>query len=439
MNEKQRSLVLTALVTGALFRMWYLFVWHRANDHVYSDMAGYVQWAQRFWDPQTIADTVHAPGTPLYYALLYSLDPRWNLAIMAQWGLSVGCIVLLWRIGALCYGGWVGPLTALAAAAYFPFTHYAAFFLAENPFMFFLLLGFWAVLHADRAQSLGRALAWGLLAGLACGVAASFKNAVLGPLAVTGVGYVALAVRQRRRTWIPIAVGTAFGLAAIYTPMTLRCSRLAGHFCVAASNTGMNMLIGHYGKKGPFYWEDRARNITFMFQSPTTVLRGYKEPVHFPFGAYDSASNFSTLKEYLLSHPTEALELSLDNVWDLFAAPTLWPSSTYGPVDWGATSQHVYWYGILAPGLLYLLMCASRRTSYRLGTQEVLLTLPLLGIMLTVFLSVSEGRYRIPFDGLMMVLAARACTVAWNETSVRYKVRRRRLQKLADERTPTSI
>lgn len=435
MNEKQRTVSRIALASGALLRMWYLFVWHRANDHVYSDMAGYVEWAKRFFDPNTIADTIHAPGTPLYYGVLYLLDPHWNLAIMAQWLLCVGSMLLLGRIGALCYGGWVGPLTLVAAAAYFPFTHYASFFLAENPFMFFLLLGFVATLHADRARSILRALGWGLGAGLACGVAAAFKNAVLGALLVTGTGYMALCVRQRRRAWIPIALGTLMGLAALHVPMAMRCTRLAGHFCMAASNTGMNMLIGHYGKKGPFYWEDHPRNITFMFQSPTSSLRGYKEAVHLPFGAYDSESNFRALRSYLLQNPLEALELSVDHVWELFAMPTLWPSGTYGPIDWGATFQHVYWYAILAPGLLYLLVCASRRTPYRLGSQEVLLMLPLVGIMLTVFLSVAEVRYRIPFDGLMMVLAARAYTVAYSELSVRRKQRRRHLQRLAEEST----
>ena len=41
------------------------------------------------------------------------------------------------------------------------------------------------------------------------------------------------------------------------------------------------------------------------------------------------------------------------------------------------------------------------------GLPEALLFLPMLGLMLGVFLTIGEARYRIPFDGFMILLAAR--------------------------------
>jgi hypothetical protein len=38
---------------------------------------------------------------------------------------------------------------------------------------------------------------------------------------------------------------------------------------------------------------------------------------------------------------------------------------------------------------------------------EWLLLLPVLGVMATVFASIGEVRYRVPFDGFLIVLAAR--------------------------------
>jgi hypothetical protein len=38
---------------------------------------------------------------------------------------------------------------------------------------------------------------------------------------------------------------------------------------------------------------------------------------------------------------------------------------------------------------------------------EWLLLAPLLGLMATVFVTIGEVRYRVPFDGLLIVLAAR--------------------------------
>lgn len=408
LSRTERRLAWTTAVVAAALRLVWIVVLHPPTRHVYSDMAGYVERAQRlFTTPPTIADTLYPPGTSVLLGLLYRLDPAQNLAGLTQWLISLGVLALVWAIARRLYGNRVALAALGIAALYPPLTHYAALFLAENPFTLALLLTLWCGLRALAAERPPAVLSWALLCGVSLGLAAAFKNTVFAPFLLTA-GFGLFWSLRRRRFSPALAIGLVLGASALLVPLAERCTRLSeGRFCPGANNIAMNVLMGHYGRNGPYHWHDAARGFDFEFTSPSASWRGYAGKVWLPFGAYDSAPNLAAARDWVRAHPAEALRLSVDSVGDLFFTPTLWPVLQIGTVDLGAWSQRAFWLLILLPALLHL---ASRTPAMlRLAPSalpEWLLLLPLLGLAATVFLSIGETRHRVPFDPLLIVLAA---------------------------------
>ncbi len=390
--------------------MIYGLVIHPAPQHIYSDMEGYVKRALRVFGPQPehIADTIYTPGTSIFYGVLHALDPSWALCAVAQWLLSLGIMGLVWLLARRFYGNAAAVVALALATVHFPFVHYSALFLAENPFTFSCLLWLWLAVRAIDEEDLLRKLAWGVAAGLAAGLAASFKSQICVPLGLVGLFYAGFALRHRRPDLLALALSSALGAAVLFAPMAERCTRLSeGRFCLLANNMGMTVLMGHYGRNGLYRWYDEPRNVRFYFTSPSASLRGYAHTVDLQFGAYDTAANLQAAIGWTREHPLDALDLSLDNVWDLFASGSLWPLAIYANVDFGAWSQRFSWLFVFLPAATWILRRV--RAMARLDADalpEWLLLLPLLGIAATSFLSIGETRYRVPFDGFLIVLAA---------------------------------
>ncbi len=412
LTSLQLRIVWASWIVGALARLLYIDVVHPATLFIFSDMAGYVDRARNFFGgrPQTIADTIYPPGASIFFGLLYQLDPAWNLALLVQWLLSLGIMGLLWSLARRLYGNGVAVATLALIALYFPTIHYAALFLAENPFTFLLLLTLRLFIQAITVQRRWQALGWALLTGLSAGVACSFKTTILGPIAITGLLFAVYAIKHKRAYWLGISTALLLGIAALITPMSLRCTHLTeGKFCLVATNGAMNILQGHYGDKFMFYWRDRARNYYFNFGSPTASLRGFTDSASLDFGAYDSAKNMQLVRDYVFEHPGAALLQSFRNMLDLFSGITIWPPATLLHRDLGKTFQFIFWFSILPLAAARIVwrwrsMMDMRAESLR----EWLLFAPLLGLMALTFIAEGEVRYRIPFDGLLIILAAKS-------------------------------
>ena len=411
LSEWQSRLALAIWLVGGLARLLYIEVLHPATQHVYSDMAGYVFRATQFAKgvPQNIADTIYPPGASIFFGLLYRLDPNWNLALVAQFLLSLGIMLLVWSLARRLHGNATALVALGLVALYFPLIHYAGLFLAENPFCFLMLLTLRLFLCAVDAPGPRRAVAWALLAGLSAGAAASFKTTIFGPVAITGLLYAALSIRYRQRHWPAVSAAILIGIAAFVVPMSLHCTRLMeGHFCLIATNGPMNILQGHYGEKFMFHWTDSARNYRFDFGSPTASLRGYTDSVSLPFGAYETSKNMQLVFDYVREHPGSALLQSFGNVGDLFTGRTIWPSPQLFNRDFGAIYQQLFWWLVLPPACLWLALCGRPLLRFADGSlRDWLLVGPILGLMALVFIAEGEVRYRVPFDSLILILAAR--------------------------------
>ena len=406
----QRRTVWACWLLGGLFRLIYIFVIRPPTHSVYSDMQGYYERALRFaaGTPENIGDSLYPPGASMLLGMLYSLDRSLALALIAQWLMSLATMGLVWLIARRIYGRSAAVIALVIATLHFPFTHYASLFLSEPGFTVFVLASIWLLLVALQDQRPHRALSAALLAGVSVGLATAFKNTMLGPFAITGLICTVQALRDRERRFIAVAVAVTLGFAAVMVPLAERCTRLnEGRACLSANNLGMNVLMGHYGEVRDFRWIDQPRNISFYFTAVESSLRGYGGTVTLDYGAYESSRNVALAATWTAAHPVESLQLSLHNVWSLFAAPTFWPLAQFSFGDLGVMSQRLFWIVTLLPALVQLARRAGAMRRFRRdGLPEWLLLAPVLGLIVSVFISIAEVRFRVPFDGLLIVLAS---------------------------------
>lgn len=414
LSPSQRRIVWICLLAGALARGVYVFVLHPAVDHVYSDMEGYVHralaWAAFGRRGEGIADTVYPVGPTIYFGLLNRLDPGWRAAAVAQWAVSVGIAGLAWTIARRLYGNAAAVAALAITSLYFPLIHYAGLFMAENPFTLAGLAAFRLFLAAIDSDELARATGWALLAGCTAAIAASFKGTVLAPATAVGFVWLLLAVRERRKSVTSVIVGAVVGAAAILLPLAQRCTDLERtQVCLGSTNAAMNVLMGHYGEIGPFYWYDDARNSWWTFESPAAVLHGYTARVDLPWPPYDTRANLALAKRWVSAHPWLAVRLSFEHVADLVAGRTLWPAAELWGVDWGVVWQWLFRLLVLPAALLRIVVMLPAMIRFEpRAAPEWLLVAPLVGLAATAFLTIGEVRYRVPFDPFFIILAARA-------------------------------
>ncbi|MBI4238957.1 MAG: glycosyltransferase family 39 protein [Deltaproteobacteria bacterium] len=402
---------------GCLWRWHYLFHVHPPTAFLYSDMKGYVETALRWFDPayvQSIADTLYPPGTAYFLGWLHAIDPSWRLAIVVQCVLSCLVPLLLADTARVLYGRRAAWLTLIVSSGYFPFLDHAGYFFSEGPLLVAVIATMWALVRALDARRRRTAWSGALVAGVFLGMAAAVKSVVLVPaLAVAGVlGVAAWRVRARRAAWCGVLVTAGIGFVLVCIPLSRRCTRLnEGDFCLISNNGPMNVLLGHAGAIKGIRWTDPQRHFVHEFGCPVANQRGYTAMLEFPFGAYESQPNLAAAWHWIRRHPGDALLLSIEHVFDLFAGTLPWPTSHTPQRRWINLFQQLYWIFILLPALYYL---ARRLPSARAGNGPILadclMIAPLLGLMAVVFATKGEPRYRIAYDGFMIVVAAHAYT-----------------------------
>lgn len=412
LSPRQRRLVWAFWIGGGLLRLVYLLSIHPPQQHVYSDMAGYLNRALALigGHVEGIADSLYPPGASYLFAALLKHDPAGGLVVITQWLLSLATMAGLWQLGRRLYGNAIAVLVLAIVALYLPLFHYAGLYLAENPFTCALVWAYVLLLRAIDAPVPASTALWALAAGLVAGIAASMKSTILLPVLVTGVLVLIWLRVQRRRGALTLVFGVGLGLATVLLPLAERCTRLAeGHFCLISTNTAMNTLMGHAGPKAEFRWHDAQRQIVFSFTSPSASLRGYRERVDLPFGAYDVPANLAEVRSRIAADPQMAVDTSLRNVADLFVGRDFWPAAHYRNRNWGRAFQNFYKWVLLPLALLWLIWRAPRMLRMtRDSLSEWLLLAPMLGLLATAFISLGEVRFRIPFDGFVIILAAQA-------------------------------
>ena len=414
LNRRQHLATVIAIIIFAIGLWWrteYLFYTHPPTQYIYSDMQGYVSSAINFFNPAytpSIGDTLYPPGMAYFLGSLYKLDHSWKLAIFAQWLLSAVIPILMAIIATLLFNRITALAVLMIGSLYFPFIDYAGYFLAENPFIFMMLISSICLLLALRSSHWTKMAWWGILAGFSTGVGAAFRSVILAPAMLTAIYLAIMAIKHRNRRIPVVIVSTLIGLLVVLIPLSLRCTRLNDNrFSIISTNGGLNFLQGHYGHAGHFKFHDKKRGHYYEFGNPTVLYKRYEEEVHLACGPYDANKLQDIAWEWIRSHPLDAALNSIEHVFDLYFGSVQWPTSHTDQRRWALLFQYLYLVALLLPALFRLQQnTGSMARLDKSAFSDSILWLPNVGIIATALLIIGEARYRIPFDAYTIILAA---------------------------------
>ena len=426
-------MALVALLCGAAVRALYALVWHPMMKFLYSDMELYWRFAGRFTDAShvgTIEDTLYPPGTPYFFGILAKVDASMRFGMAVQLALALAIPLLVYAIGKELYERRVALLAMAFASLYMPLFEYSGYILAENPFTFLLLAAFALLARSLRAETPPRtALVVGLAAGLCLGLAVSFKSAALSSALLVVLVIVARMRWGGLRAWRALGAA-AVGLTIVMVPLAVRATRLnEGRFCLVANEASRGVLLGHHGDVYLAKFYDRKRDLFYEYGYSTAIERHRTGVVELNVGPWDNEKVVGEAWRWTKAHPRESLALGFEHVFDLFIAMP-WPSGSDGTLKaWALYTQRAYQPLLLAPAAVALLFLAWHARARARGTfvgADLMVLAPIAGIAASAFLAVGESRYRAPFDGFLILLAARGYVAVWDAVTSRIQARRRR-------------
>ena len=419
--------VAIAYLVGIAWRVNYTLNVHPPERFVDSDMQLYVSLARRLLEtkgPSAPWDVTHPLGFPAFLAFMLSDGGTLLQAGYAQ--MLVGCLVpgAVGLLGLAAFGPRTGMLAVVFASLYFPFIEYGALFLSEIHFTLWMALAFAGFLGAIGARR--RAVSLGLAAagGVALSVAISMKNvgllAALAFLAAEGVallfGRASDAPSSLRRAavrrWLLRGAMVALGAAPLFAVMTKTCTEAnRGNFCFSGNKPAADFLLGHYGQLLNLDWAaDEGHG--YGFGSPGSVLRNYRRHASVRWVITDNAANAAEAWRWIAKHPSDAVVLSLDHIYDTFLGSAMWPSFGHDSWPYAHLSQYVFVILLAIPALVACRRAARDGARAFIASRTALVLSPVVALAFTVAIATGEVRYRVPFD---IFFIAVACALATGE------------------------
>jgi hypothetical protein len=405
---------LSAYVFGAILRYQFIFVDNRPTDpaNIFGDIDWYVFQSVRIFDSShesSLYDTLFPPGVSIYIAVLRWLDPSLHALVSTQWILACLVPVVLGYTTYLLFGRKNALYVFTFSSLYFPLWEYFGYFFSEGPYLFAMYLAFMLLILSLKAKAMSAACFWGILAGFALGISATFKSVALFSAALVVAALLFCRLKNTFRIW-PTFVSALLGVIVILTPVSIRATRLnEGRFLLIANDASRTFLLGHQGRVGLTWWIDSQRDFRMNFINPSTVQHNYHETKTYPFGVYESGPNYAAGWSWIKQNPLEAILLSFEHVFDMFAVALPYPGYFRPYSRWVIFFNQVFIALVLLPTAVHLSRVWRRMSS---GSPDyigdIMATAAASSIFIIAFLFLGEGRYRICYDGFMIMLASRA-------------------------------
>lgn len=411
-------LAVVSFLSGMAWRIAYILGTHRLENYLYSDMKSYASQMVKYYDSSISpdrGDTIYPPGTAYLFGFVYHLIHSWWTIDILMLLFSVFIPLLVAAIGYTLFNRRVALLGLIIASLYPGFIIYSGFLLSEIPATFFMLLSFWLLALAIKNRETNRQLYLALAAGLAFGTVLSIRSQLF--LSGIFIGFcLAIFYRHNKRT-LMVLLAASCTTVLFVVPLTVRCSQLDKQLCVISTNGALGILQGHYGDVGHFNFQDYEHGTHYSFGNATTLQQGNGDYVNLAFGPYDQRAVEREAFKWISQNPLQSTWLSIKHIRDLFWGSVPWPQANTGDRSMIIFSEWIFKLFVLLPAGIYAfkLSSAGFRSRVKNYKYDILLLMPIAGIILTVFITVAEPRYRIPLDGFFILLAIRAYSY-WFDT-----------------------
>lgn len=400
------SLVVYGL--GVVWRGLYVLRLHDPRKFVYSDMSLYVNLAKKFTRPGyklTPNDITHPPGATVVFSWLYKHDNTMSTMVWFQFAVCALTPLAVALLGWALFGKRNAKIVLVLASIYFPFVEYGGFFLAEMQMILCIPLALALLIIAAKRERMVAVVGVALLGATVLSWAVALKALSLLAGGIGGVVFLAFWSGAPFKKKLAVVLTMAIGLAPVSIWLSDRCTTAnEGHFCYSNNKNAADVLLGHYGRVQTITWKN-PKGGTFTFGNPSDYQHGYTDKPVFHFGMTDSKANSDEAKRWMKAHPSQAVVLSLQHVFDMYAT-SAWPSSATKEWQIMAVYQYLFIAFIFFPACM-LLVDMLRKKGFRalLKSSELLVLAPFLGLVAAVMIATGEPRYRIPFDSLFIVVA----------------------------------
>lgn len=418
-NPSRAFSVFTWLVfaLGVVVRWFYVIKWHDPRRYIYSDMAMYVELAKQIAPPDYVLTTYHVthpPGTVWLMLFFFGRDPTMMQHVYFNF---VICSLVPLAVGAL---GWVafdrrcGQISLILASSYFAFIDFGGYFLAEIHIAFVatttIVLYLLANKIAEGPPSPKRTVAFTLVAvvgGIFFSFAMTLKMVAMltiGALCLVHLVFTKCPQRLVRASVLGIFLVSALPLTGY---VANRCTKAnEGHFCSGSNKSAADFLLGHYGRIGGIEWRDQKTGVVFIFGSPAASQHSYPKTEKVPFGITDQPANNKEAWSWIGKHPDQAIILSVEHVWDAFGGSYPWPTNMTPMWTWSYGAHYAFLFLVIVPAIILLVdVLRDRGVMGLLRSMELAVFSPILGLCFALFLATGEIRYRVPWDGMFIVLA----------------------------------
>lgn len=414
---RHAGLVVVTLLAFAVRVVWNLSV-HPLLDYRRSDMGAYLGRAnamiEKPWTPDPHF-TIFPYGTHfLVYAVkrLFGADNGVALGLFfaAMGALAVGyCFALARRLSPLSRVRW---LAGIVLVFYYPWISFSGYVLSETPFALALSA---SALYALRLADRGRARdAW--LLGVTFALGAVIRPQILLSAALFGLHYLV-----RRRAW---RGSSRWHAARVAAPIALILAASSVRLYWHTSTSWRGGQMGLVSTNGPLnYALGRCHSVVITsdgngyFSSPSLgALAAYETRALFPLDpvlgrttrfpgqiweplpAYALARRCVETSGYLVQ-----ARFALTHVVLLWAYNLPWPDQAQAP----RFRQAMNVSEILHAALILPLAVAAVGLSFRRRrARRFLLALHPLAMLLTAMIYFGDARFRVPYDGILVVLAA---------------------------------
>ena len=421
-DTRLAAVAFVGYVASTIVRVWYVLFLHHPRHHVTSDAVSLLDLAARLVTTpggQTIADTIWPPGTSAWLAAALVFDPTLGLAAVAQATMGALVPLLVAHTTYVALGRRPALVALIFASLHFGFIHYGGFFLSEQPFQFAVAVAVWMSVVAlrqiedvERVTSPRRRLAAAALLGAGCGAAWAFATGFrpnARPVALlVGAALALQAVLERRACRVQMFVAGLLAFALALAPLAVRCTGLKDSgFCPVSSNLAMNMALGQSGEVSGLEFKSDIAGETTGWTPPALLQHGYSGAGTVPTSIYDTPGVLRWVASRFVADPGRFLLRAAGNALDLFQME-YWPEDRgIGDERLVTVVKQIFFLLVIAPGLVALAGTArAARRARSLTPISCFVLAVVASLLVTAAMSMGEARYRVPFDGVLILGAA---------------------------------
>ena len=378
-------------IAGGYFSFFWIFIIHPSDQYIYSDMRIMLQTARNITLGNFPSFDVHYPsGYPLLIASVMGFFKNYFFWLKVLHGLFYIIAIVGFTLGARnLYGEKVAFWTACVLSVHFPLHSASGFLLAEVPFTAVLALAFYTIAMPMTALKLKRLIVCGFLLGIA--------------FWIKGTGVLIAPI---------LSVWILCGDQDIIKTKCLKAGALLGGFVLPIillhgfyssfyhldkwmpSNGATNWIEGKCPSKNNY----DSTGVHFL--SPINIQQGNKVKKVWDRPFSESSYYWREGWRCIEERPIVIVESGMQVLY-LFIQNVQWPDGntrfSKWMTIWGGVTG---WILLLLFSLSCLVALCGDRSVWSYAT-----IIPIIALFMCVWIIKAEIRYRIPFDGFLIIIS----------------------------------